>query len=390
MKGFYFVVLMCCLSIINGYGQTYYNMWRGDGDSGRPEWISNLSTATNDEVTGIEFTTADICRGFVNGSGKWGFLSTGSQMSPLSLSNIVNGIDNVTVGVLGWVGAEGISVRQLWDGVTNTLDLLTTGARSTITSNGDSEGLHIRSAVGKKIYLYDKVYFDDKYWTWMGAGRYDDPTIYNPHSKLFRIGSKGGLAFWADETIESSDTPQLNIYEQGISTSVPLTVKSGGIEILLGRMNNSADAWMGTKSSHGLFLGAQNKPVVYVGTDQKMYVGLEKEDIDKIGTDVKEKYGMFVGQGILAEDYAISPKSTWSDFVFEKDYNLLKISEVEDYIQKYKHLPNIPSAQEISKSGYNQHDMNKILVQKIEELTLYAIQQQKEIEMLKKELENLK
>lgn len=121
MKGFYFVVLMCCLSIINGYGQTYYNMWRGDGDSGRPEWISNLSTATNDEVTGIEFTTADICRGFVNGSGKWGFLSTGSQMSPLSLSNIVNGIDNVTVGVLGWVGAEGISVRQLWDGVTNTL-----------------------------------------------------------------------------------------------------------------------------------------------------------------------------------------------------------------------------------------------------------------------------
>lgn len=390
MKNTIFIMLICVLSITSAYSQTYYNMWRGDGDAGRPEWISNFSTVTNDAVTGIEFTTANECRGFVNGSGKWGFLSPSSQMAPISLSNIVNGIDNVTVGVLGWVGAEGISVRQLWDGVTNTLDLLTTGSRSTITSNGDSEGIHIKSSGGHKIYLYDRVHFNDKYWTWMGAGRNDDPTIYNPNSKLFRIGSSGGLGFWADNSIETDDTPQLSIYGQNIGTTVPLTVKSGTIQILLGGVNNNADAWLGTKSAHGVSLGTQNKQALYIGTDQKLYVGLTKEDVGKIGTELKNKYTMFVGTGVLAEDYAIAPKSTWSDIVFSKDYELMKISEVEDFIQEHKHLPNIPSAQEVSEVGYNQHEMNKALLQKIEELTLYTIQQQKEIEALKKELESLK
>ena len=385
-----FIALISVWVVVSAYGQTYYNMWRGDGDAGEPEWISNLSNATNEVVTGIEFTTADNCRGFVNGSGKWGFLSPKSSMTPLSLSNIINGVDNVTVGVLGWVGAEGVSVRRLWDGVTNTLDLLTTGSRSTITSNGDTEGLHIRSMGAEKTYLYGQVYFDEHFWTWMGAGRHEDPTIYNPHSKLFRIGSEGGLGFWADSSIETDDTPQLSVYEQNVSTTVPLTVKSGSIELLLGGVNNNADAWLGTKNAYGVSLGTQNKQALYIGTDQNLYVGLTKEDIGKIGTEMKSKYTMFVGKGILAEDYAISPKSTWSDIVFNKDYELMKISEVEDFIQEHKHLPNVPSAQEVSEVGYNQHDMNKVLLQKIEELTLYTIQQQKEIEALKKELESLK
>ena len=165
---------------------------------------------------------------------------------------------------MGWVGAEGISVRRLWDGVTNTLDLLTTDNRSTITSNGDTEGLHIRSMGAKKTYLYGQVYFDEKFWTWMGAGRNEDPTIYNPHSKLFRIGSEGGLGFWADSSIETDDAPQLSVYEQNISTTVPLTVKSGAIEILLGGVNNNADAWLGTKNAYGVSLGTQNKQALYI------------------------------------------------------------------------------------------------------------------------------
>ena len=90
-----FIALISALVVVSAYGQTYYNMWRGDGDAGEPEWISNLSNATNEAVTGIEFTTANNCRGFVNGSGKWGFLSPKSSMAPLSLSNIINGITTV-------------------------------------------------------------------------------------------------------------------------------------------------------------------------------------------------------------------------------------------------------------------------------------------------------
>ena len=98
---------------------------------------------------------------------------------------------------------------------------------------------------------------------------------------------------------------------------------------------------------------------------------------------------MFVAKGVLAEDYSIAPKSSWADFVFNRNYNLLKISEVATFIQKNSHLPDIPSAKQVAEEGYSQHEMNKVLLQKIEELTLYTIQQQEEIDALKSQLQEL-
>ncbi len=65
-----------------------------------------------------------------------------------------------------------------------------------------------------------------------------------------------------------------------------------------------------------------------------------------------------------------------ADFVFEEDYNLKDLSEVETYIKEHKHLPEIPSASEMEASGVNLAELNKLLLQKVEELTLYAIQQE--------------
>ena len=80
----------------------------------------------------------------------------------------------------------------------------------------------------------------------------------------------------------------------------------------------------------------------------------------------------------------ISPKSTWADFVFSRNYNLKPLKEVESFIAENEHLPDVPSAAQVAEEGYSQHDMNKVLLQKIEELTLYIIKQQKEIEELKR------
>ena len=85
-------------------------------------------------------------------------------------------------------------------------------------------------------------------------------------------------------------------------------------------------------------------------------------------------------KGILAADYSIAPVDSWSDYVFGDSYELPSLQEVEQYIQDNKHLPDVPSQQEVSKSGYSQHEMKKI-----EELTLYVIQLEKEIEHLKTE-----
>ena len=77
------------------------------------------------------------------------------------------------------------------------------------------------------------------------------------------------------------------------------------------------------------------------------------------------------------------------DDVFNKDYKLGSIEEIESYIKENKHLPGIPSTKETNK-GVNLGDMNSKLLQKVEELTLYIIQQQKDIEKQQKEIEELK
>ncbi|MET3021360.1 hypothetical protein [Flavobacterium hydatis] len=75
----------------------------------------------------------------------------------------------------------------------------------------------------------------------------------------------------------------------------------------------------------------------------------------------------------------------WSDFVFKKEYKLPTLEEVEKHISEKGHLENIPSEEEALKNGINLGEMNAKLLQKIEELTLYTIQQSKEIQTLKEE-----
>lgn len=69
----------------------------------------------------------------------------------------------------------------------------------------------------------------------------------------------------------------------------------------------------------------------------------------------------------------------WPDYVFHHNYNLPSLPEVEMFIKNNQHLPDIPSAAEVDKNGLDLGEMNKKLLQKVEELTLYIIEQQKTI-----------
>jgi len=87
---------------------------------------------------------------------------------------------------------------------------------------------------------------------------------------------------------------------------------------------------------------------------------------------------------IRATEVKVVSVSQFADFVFDKDYRLPKLTEVHNYIQENGHLPDIPSATEVKENGMSLVDMQVKLLQKIEELTLYMIDQQKEIDGLKK------
>ncbi len=79
-----------------------------------------------------------------------------------------------------------------------------------------------------------------------------------------------------------------------------------------------------------------------------------------------------------------------ADFVFKPDYKLRSLSDIESFVKEYHHLPEIPSEREMSENGVNVNEMQIKLLQKIEELTLYVIDQQKEIKELKQELKEIK
>lgn len=79
----------------------------------------------------------------------------------------------------------------------------------------------------------------------------------------------------------------------------------------------------------------------------------------------------------------------WPDFVFGNTYQLPTLQHIEKYILEHKHLPDMPSAEEVEKNGADLGEINKKLLQKIEELTLHLIQQQKEITALKERMEKI-
>jgi hypothetical protein len=108
-----------------------------------------------------------------------------------------------------------------------------------------------------------------------------------------------------------------------------------------------------------------------------------------IGTSYPGAYKLAVEGKIAARGVKVT-NTAFADYVFEPNYRLRPLSSVENYITENKHLPGMPSAKEVEKDGgFELSTMNVKLLEKIEELTLYVIEQNKQIQALKKQVETL-
>ncbi|HEX8577018.1 MAG TPA: hypothetical protein VF677_12060, partial [Flavobacterium sp.] len=103
-----------------------------------------------------------------------------------------------------------------------------------------------------------------------------------------------------------------------------------------------------------------------------------------IGTTIPDSK-LTVNGTVHAKEVKVDLNIPAPDYVFAKDYKLKTLKEVEDYITLHSHLPEIPSAREMEKNGVLVGEMNMNLLKKIEELTLYAIEQNKVIIELQQE-----
>lgn len=175
----------------------------------------------------------------------------------------------------------------------------------------------------------------------------------------------------------------------GIGTGSPATdlhlYKSGGVggvtalrlQYSIPSVESYSD-WQLQASSEGKFLiseGVTPRLAVSAGGN----VG--------IGTASPGNYKLAVNGAIRSKEIVV--ETGWSDFVFEDDYPLPSLSEVEQHIKAHKHLPGIPSAKEVEAHGVSLGQMQSKLLQKIEELTLYVIDLKKENEGLKERLVQL-
>lgn len=92
---------------------------------------------------------------------------------------------------------------------------------------------------------------------------------------------------------------------------------------------------------------------------------------------------------VRAREIIVNNESSWPDYVFLPAYELRTLDELKSYIQLNGHLPNVPSATEVEEKGIALGEMNKILMEKVEELTLYLIQQEERIKKLEMKLSEI-
>lgn len=136
---------------------------------------------------------------------------------------------------------------------------------------------------------------------------------------------------------------------------------------------------------------------IHTSSNATVSGNLTVNDYVQIGTSITTPgsatpdYKLYVQTGILTEKLKVADHSgtDWADFVFNKDYNLMSLKDVEKFIKNNNHLPNVPSAQEIANNGIDVAKMDATLLQKIEELTLYVIELQKQNQLLSKKIEKL-
>jgi hypothetical protein len=201
-----------------------------------------------------------------------------------------------------------------------------------------------------------------KFYKWTG-------TASNSYAWHFEIASQNELEQW--------DTyGAFNICSRN-ETGAPNTELAANMPPATGRMNRLLTIERGGNVGIGI-----TNPKEKLHVNGKAIFGTAG-----IETGTHTNYAVAVNGKLVATEVIVTMDG-WPDYVFEENYNLPTLNEVETHIKAKKHLPGIPSANEVITNGANIGEVQVKLLQKIEELTLYLIEQDKKIQELQNQINN--
>jgi hypothetical protein len=199
----------------------------------------------------------------------------------------------------------------------------------------------------------------------------------------------------SDLTLQTNGTGRLTISNStgyvGIGTASPGVkldiVGSGSSNVDLavnGRIktgdgSNYGGIWIGQGSSN-LFVGQSN--ATSLGFYNNGAWRLIADNTGKVGIGTTTPDQLLTVKGIIhSQEVRVDLSVPGPDYVFEKNYKLPTLEEIKSYVDQNKHLPDVPTAAEMEKNGIQLGEMNMLLLKKVEELTLYVIEQNKKIEL---------
>ena len=178
-------------------------------------------------------------------------------------------------------------------------------------------------------------------------------------------------------------SPQAKLH---ITDGTDVTFGGGG-QLVLGPTNGYNMAFDGNEilarnngAEAPLFLQISGGDVLMVPNENGQ-VGIGVTSMANMPSD---SYLLAVDGKIISEEVRVELSGSWPDYVFVKDYALMPLDVLEHQISTLGHLPGIPSATTVENEGFELGEMQRRMMEKIEELTLYMIQAKKEIDALKK------